>query len=328
MTVTVEDQGEMEAFPLRSRPQPTRSRRRREDPRDDDKRRRVEKDEDDDVYTAASVRGALESVREPAERTAFLEHVLPRVGPAGPPTLRPARVRLRFERESLFVVGRYRKLSRAMPQSPWTVSKDSRSVEEVLRAVVGEQTACAEVKFRASGREDVDVRMLGTGRPFSLQIVNPEKALFDADAATRALSLRDGLVQVLDLRVSDRNAAHAVDADVQARRKTYVCVVWFEKALRPGEAAVLNATTDLDVHQKTPVRVMHSRSLATRRRCVHSLHLELLNAHFGVLRLCTAAGTYVKEFVHGDFGRTTPSLGSLLHTRADILQLDVIHVDD
>lgn len=31
----------------------------------------------------------------------------------------------------------------------------------------------------------------------------------------------------------------------------------------------------------------------------------------------------MKEFVHGDFGRTVPSLGTLLDTNADILELDV-----
>jgi hypothetical protein len=37
---------------------------------------------------------------------------------------------------------------------------------------------------------------------------------------------------------------------------------------------------------------------------------------------------YIKEFVHGDFGRTSPSLGSLLGTcgRVDILSLDVVEV--
>lgn len=39
-------------------------------------------------------------------------------------------------------------------------------------------------------------------------------------------------------------------------------------------------------------------------------------------------GTYVKEFVHGDLGRTVPSVGSLLNCRADILQLDVTNVED
>lgn len=43
------------------------------------------------------------------------------------------------------------------------------------------------------------------------------------------------------------------------------------------------------------------------------------------------AGTYIKEFVHGDEGRTQPNLGSFLgfEDSAEILQLDVleIHMD-
>ena len=41
-----------------------------------------------------------------------------------------------------------------------------------------------------------------------------------------------------------------------------------------------------------------------------------------------SAGTYIKEFVHGDLGRTVPSIGSLLESEADILQLDVAQVYD
>ena len=33
--------------------------------------------------------------------------------------------------------------------------------------------------------------------------------------------------------------------------------------------------------------------------------------------------SYIKEFVHGDFGRTKPNLGELLNSETDILQLDV-----
>ena len=41
------------------------------------------------------------------------------------------------------------------------------------------------------------------------------------------------------------------------------------------------------------------------------------------LTLCTQAGTYVKEFVHGDFGRTSPNLCSILDCDVDIIALDV-----
>ena len=65
----------------------------------------------------------------------------------------------------------------------------------------------------------------------------------------------------------------------------------------------------------------------TRDKTVHALSVERLNAHWMIIRLTTSAGMYVKEFVHGDFGRTVPSVGSLLNCRADIIQLDVERVE-
>jgi tRNA pseudouridine synthase 10 len=47
-----------------------------------------------------------------------------------------------------------------------------------------------------------------------------------------------------------------------------------------------------------------------------------------ILHVLASAGTYIKEFVHGDLGRTTPSIGSYLNTDCDILQLDVTNVFD
>ena len=48
-------------------------------------------------------------------------------------------------------------------------------------------------------------------------------------------------------------------------------------------------------------------------------------------RVETQAGTYVKEFVNGDFGRTRPSVANLLGFEladgVSILELDVTHVD-
>jgi len=38
----------------------------------------------------------------------------------------------------------------------------------------------------------------------------------------------------------------------------------------------------------------------------------------------SSAGTYIKEFVHGDLGRTNPNMGELLDSECDIMQLDVM----
>lgn len=59
-----------------------------------------------------------------------------------------------------------------------------------------------------------------------------------------------------------------------------------------------------------------TRAAAVHTVCLHSSHMLV------------QAGTYIKEFVHSDEGRTQPNLASLLDlsTAAKILQLDVNHI--
>ena len=62
----------------------------------------------------------------------------------------------------------------------------------------------------------------------------------------------------------------------------------------------------------------------TRQRFVSALTATLVDGYHFRLRLTTQAGTYVKEFVHGDFGRTKPNLNILFGRFVDILELDVL----
>ena len=78
----------------------------------------------------------------------------------------------------------------------------------------------------------------------------------------------------------------------------------------------------LEIKQDTPLRVLHRRSSDVRTRCVLTLSARRISDHWFRLRMSTSAGTYVKEFVHGDCGRTRPSIGSMLGGRTDISELD------
>lgn len=40
--------------------------------------------------------------------------------------------------------------------------------------------------------------------------------------------------------------------------------------------------------------------------------------------MLASAGTYIKEFVHGDLERTIPNVGTILGVETDIIQLDVL----
>ena len=83
-----------------------------------------------------------------------------------------------------------------------------------------------------------------------------------------------------------------------------------------------NTTYPLKIEQSTPLRVLHRRSSDVRIRYILTLSARCIDKHWFQIRMSTSAGTYVKEFVHGDCGRTYPSVRSLLGGRVDITELD------
>ena len=85
----------------------------------------------------------------------------------------------------------------------------------------------------------------------------------------------------------------------------------------------LDSVRDLQVAQTTPIRVAHRRTGMVREKVIHSMSSRWVSDRIFLLDLDTSAGTYIKEFVHGDLGRTSPNVGSLLGKPVDILQLDV-----
>ena len=55
---------------------------------------------------------------------------------------------------------------------------------------------------------------------------------------------------------------------------------------------------------------------------------EETEKHFAVVTMNTQAGTYIKEFIHGDLGRTQPNFASLAGVQAaDLIELDITNVD-
>ena len=86
--------------------------------------------------------------------------------------------------------------------------------------------------------------------------------------------------------------------------------------------------------QRTPERVAHRRADLVRRRTVIEVHqpvVEMMedgSREIEVTMRCES-GTYVKETVHGDSGRTQPSIASLLKAKCEVIWLDVgdIHAD-
>ena len=236
-----------------------------------------------------------------------------------------------FSQASIFVAGRYNKYSRTLSQTPWFVEGTRRgetSVQELicspLQAVVKANNIC----FSSSGREDVDVRMLGNGRPFLLEFVDPHCQLNKELCHTleEKINLSTDLISVRQLTVVSKKAQCLLKEGEEKKKKHYRALVWSSQPVSQSAVVSLSSTHDLKIAQKTPIRVLHRRSVATRERMVYTMQGEPVDSHHFYLYMVTQAGTYIKEFVHGDFGRTVPNLCLLLEQEVDILTLDVMEV--
>uniref|UniRef100_A0A673JTX6 tRNA pseudouridine(55) synthase n=1 Tax=Sinocyclocheilus rhinocerous TaxID=307959 RepID=A0A673JTX6_9TELE len=215
---------------------------------------------------------------------------------------------------SVFIAGRYNKFSRELPQTPWVIDGERRmdgSVEELIAAPLLSS-------FRADGR------------PFAVELLNPHRAKFNRTEIKQlqeTINQSSDKIRVRDLQIVTREATSRMKEGEEEKTKTYSALIWTQKAIDSTDLEFLANIKDLKIAQKTPLRVLHRRPLAVRPRLIHSMSSIYLDGHHFTLKLCTQAGTYIKEFVHGDFGRTKPNLCDLMKTNADILELDVESVD-
>ncbi|XP_008842698.1 putative tRNA pseudouridine synthase Pus10 isoform X2 [Nannospalax galili] len=234
---------------------------------------------------------------------------------------------------AVFVAGRYNKYSRNLPQTPWIIDGERKlesSVEELISGHLLGVFKADGFNFSSSGREDVDVRTLGNGRPFAVELVNPHRVHFtsqEIQELQQKINKSSDKIQVRDLQLVTREAIGHMKEGEEEKTKTYSALIWTNKAIQKNDIDFLNDIKDLKIDQKTPLRVLHRRPLAVRTRAIHSMETHYLDEHHFRLYLKTQAGTYIKEFVHGDFGRTKPNIGSLMNVTADILELDVESVD-
>lgn len=248
--------------------------------------------------------------------------------------------------ETIHVAGRYNKYLRNLSQSPWFDKNDVRvmdSVQEMLEDGLRKYLKFEKTTFASSGREDVDVRMLGKGRPFAFKLHNPGN-ISDYNNETLELvqkyinEAHSGKVLVRDLQmVTKLDVAKHLKEGQESKTKEYRALCCCSRKISDGEIEKINNITSLRLEQMTPIRVLHRRTWATRQRTIHKLKIEhvkigefdsvkpeILDKVFA-LTLLTEAGTYIKEFVHGDFGRTQPNLASLLgDCDTDLMELDVM----
>uniref|UniRef100_A0A8C1XE88 tRNA pseudouridine(55) synthase n=1 Tax=Cyprinus carpio TaxID=7962 RepID=A0A8C1XE88_CYPCA len=146
---------------------------------------------------------------------------------------------------SVFIAGRYNKFSRELPQTPWVIDGERRmdgSVEELIAAPLLSSFRADGFNFSSSGREDVDVRTLGNGRPFAVELLNPHRAKFnraEIKQLQETINQSSDKIRVRDLQIVTRDATSRMKEGEEEKTKTYSALIWTQKAIESPDLEFL-----------------------------------------------------------------------------------------
>ncbi len=166
----------------------------------------------------------------------------------------------------IYLFGRYCKYARDVPQSPWTVTvepnstgnnkavsgnsnsddmvgdeevrKGRGSIEEIIAYEIKRYSYAKIVKLHACGREDIDVRCVGNGRPFALEVGYARKAFTKSILQQIAININSfqGMNTQGDIRIIgdqiiavDRLIWESMQSEAEEKKKGYSCVVYVKE---------------------------------------------------------------------------------------------------
>jgi len=226
-----------------------------------------------------------------------------------------------LEVNSLLIFGRYQKLVRGIPQTKWPSGKYKNSVEQIIAKPFMKFSKGAEHALHGCGREDIDAKCLAW-RPFVLEVTDPEKRNVPLLALAKEVG-KGGKVKIKDLRVVGKDVV--VKVKEIRPEKTYRAIVSLKKPFEKEQLRELSKLRTM-ILQQTPERVLHRRTDKLRKRAVKEVKCKVLGKKKLEMIFRADAGTYIKELISGDNGRTSPSMSSILRMPAKCTSLDVIGI--
>lgn len=240
---------------------------------------------------------------------------------------------------SVFLYGIYKKLSRKLAQTIFYCLKcrgkgckeckfkgrlGIHTVQELVAKPCMKAFNAAGNKFHGSGREDVDVRMLGNGREFVLELIEPKTRKADLMELQKKISQKPVWKKLLVQKLSFTTKKMVEELKQAKHEKIYEAVVACKNPVEKKHLKFLKKV--FLVEQRTPDRVSARRADLVRKRRAKILLAKLLSKKSFSMKIQAEAGLYVKEFISGDEGRTLPSVSSLLENQCACRQLDVVKI--
>jgi tRNA pseudouridine synthase 10 len=224
---------------------------------------------------------------------------------------------------SMIAAGRYTKNQRGISQrepKPQTISSladnqpniannsNVRSVEAIISDTVIAATECSEVRFSWLGSEDKNSLVLGRGRPFYVEVLNPKKRTF-----------LNNTITVNEHHVSaqlDFLSAGFPRSPLRSRTITRILIRCLESGLEPN----LNK---LDSLAGTTVKLKSKFSLSEKK--IYSVMVNRVDNNQFYLTIDADSGLSIKQFV-GGMEYANPNVSMLVAANCDCVYFDILDV--
>jgi tRNA pseudouridine synthase 10 len=248
---------------------------------------------------------------------------------------------------ALFVYGRYNKYMRNIPQTHWNCGKCkgkgcelckytgkqySTSVEELITPIFISESMAKDSKFHGGGREDIDVRMLGDGRPFILELRNPKIRTLNLRRIEKKVNKQNRKkVKVSNLKCSSKAEVKTLKKNAEQTRKTYLAKVTSKTKINKDEfnnkmIQLRDIFINNIIKQRTPHRVSHRRADKIREKKIYKVEGKYRKSTLFEFTIETQGGVYIKELITGDDGRTKPSFSEIFNSPLLCEELDVLKI--
>jgi tRNA pseudouridine synthase 10 len=138
-------------------------------------------------------------------------------------------------------------------------------------------------------------------------------------------------VKVSDLKYSSKERVKKLKLNAENTKKVYEALVISKEKISKGDfdelLKKLKAVYEKqNLQQRTPLRVSHRRADKIRVKKIYSVEGKFIKPNASEFIVEAQGGTYIKELISGDDGRTTPSFSDIFGFSLECKKLDVIQI--
>ena len=206
------------------------------------------------------------------------------------------------------------------------------SIEDYICLPIQESFNADRVILHAAGKEDVDVRCLGPGRPFVVELHQPKNSNVNLEALTYQINAKaDHQIEITLLQPALKEDVVRFKETAATNTKKYqafielahpITITHFEQMKEKVEKFFLRRI----ISQRIPTRIIDRKGDRERTKLIHSILLTFVSEIKWHIEIVCQGGTYIKEFISGDQGRTNPSLTAAVGQELRCKDLDLVDI--